>query len=207
MSSIKVDDLKDGIPLYGIDTLTYSSTINLKKFYNQLASTFTATGCKDALDIGYYVKEGQMIGEKGEESNRSHNMFERKFYLNDLGGGAKEIELAWEAKKNTDISEGGYVIFKLDMVCRRITDQEILNGNQKEILQQGNWEFRNKITYYNPLLAKKCLKYAKFISFMGKNSPEIILNVFFKELLKKDLDFAINDIAPIMTNVIEENFK
>lgn len=207
MSGISIEDLKKGIPLYGTETLTLGASIDLKKFYTQLAAKFSAEDCKDALDIGYYAKEGQMIGEKGEESNRSHNMFERKFFYNDVGGGVKEIELLWQAKRNTFFLNGGYVVFTLDMVCRRISNQEILKGNQKVTLQQGNWEFRNKILYFNPTLAKKCEKLAKFVPFLGKHAPEKILGIFFGHQLHEDLHYAGHKVAPIMTSVIDEHFK
>lgn len=207
MSGISVEDLKKGIPLYGTETLTYSAAIDLKKFYTGLAEKFTKEDCKDALDIGYYVKEGEMIGEKGEESNRTHNIFEKKFFYNDVGGGAKEIELVMEAKRNTYVLDGGFVTFKLDMVCRRIMPQEILQGNDKKVLQQGNWEFRNKIIYFNPKLAKKCEKYAKFIPFFGSKAPEIILNIFFGHQLHADMEYAEEKVAPIMTDFISEHFS
>lgn len=208
MSGISVDDLKNGIPLYGSDIKTYSTTINLKKFYTEMVETFSKYKCKDSLDIGYYAKEGEVVNEKPPFSNRTYNMYEKKFYYNDVGQGAKEFELIFQAKRNTNVLSDGYVTFHFDLVCRRITNKEILlDNNQKEILQQGNWEQRNKITYFNPTLAKKCEKLAKFIPFLGKNSPNIILNIFFKHEFHEDFHDAAHTIAPIMTSVISKHFQ
>lgn len=198
-----------------------TALIDFKAFYNELHDALVSNhvvkfhdmmGTKTDKDNGEFfnhqVNDGEHIDNDNPDMpymNRTGDMFETKFYWVKKDETSTELEVTWEAKAMTLYAQGnGWMEFKLDLVCRHIVDKEVLIGNNKKVMQEGAWEFRNKLVYKNNVVRDFLWKVP-----VVKNShmlQGLYLNHMYKKLFEKDVDFCKHKLKPIIYNVIEKHF-
>ena len=218
-SNFKVDS-KSGIissAIFGDPTAveTLVAVVDLKKFYNELHDTLVFNRTVRFVDmLTSNQNKGQFLGgvhklgehvDNGELLNRSGDMFETQFVWAKNDGGAEELEMNWMARAKTAFSEYGWVEFKINLVCRRIINKEVLIGNNKKTMQDGTWEFRNRITYKNSIIPNFLHK----VPFVKDSSllQQLYLDHVYFDNLQRDVEFVIEKIKPIVYNVIDKHFK
>jgi hypothetical protein len=195
-------------------TEIYSATIDLKAFIKGFAAHLATN-----KDLPFTDVIGEDIGTKtltegyasssefakpGAHLTRGKNYFEKKFTWAKYPG-YNEIELGWEAKSKSKFSNFGWVHFKMDFCCRVIKDVEVVENGQKKIMQQGSWEFRNTLTYYNSYIRD----YLWTVPFV-KDSPEIqrlMIDHVYLPNLERDFDFMKLKVKPLIWNYLYKTFR
>lgn len=191
----------------------YVATTNLRAFYMELREVLVDWYFKDLLGSvaerkkGFFFEGGAKRGEFVENKiyhNRTADMFEKRFMWSKKADSTVEFELIWEARFKTPHSEFGWLEFKLDLVCRRIVNKEVLDGNTKKVLQQGAWEFRNLFIYKNNIVDR----YLKGIPFVKNHKflRKIYLDHMYKHTLDNDVEYCEHEIMPIIQNLIKKYF-
>ena len=174
----------------------YGKATNLRAFYMEITSFLNNTGWDDITwENSNFFSNINANSElnKGELPNtsnlkRTKNMYEEKFIWIEKGNGTVDFELLLVAKKNTFMFNGDSIVkFKLSVVNRNMKDIELLEGNNKKILQDGTWEFRNEMEYQNIHFKKKLKKFKKIPFFSEKYLKDIILKMWYT----KDIDHDI----------------
>lgn len=185
------------------------AAIDLRAFYMDLHDTLVAKKFTDIIDnpdggfLNNQTKAGEFTDNKAY-MNRTGDMFEKKFYVFKKDGVPTEIEILWKAKKKSEITDYGWYEIKIDLVCRFITNKEILDGNKKIVLQSGGWEFRNEVIYKNNMIKK----YLNTIPFV-KNSKflkEMYYEHMYVDKIEYDIDFGEHKIMKIIYTVIDKHF-
>lgn len=191
----------------------YVATTNLRAFYMELREILVDWYYKDLLGSREDKKNGDFFGgeaKRGEfvenkiYENRTADMFEKRFMWSKKADSTVEFELIWEARYKTPFSDFGWLEVKIYLVCRRIVNTEILEGNVKKILQQGAWEFRNEFVYKNNVVHK----YLNNVPFVkdSKALRKIYLDHMYKHTLDHDVEFCEHELMPIIQNLIKKYF-
>ncbi len=192
----------------------YVSTTNLRAFYIELNEILLDNRFDDVLGTLDNIKSGDFfegqakIGEFVDPfvyNNRTNNCYEKRFMWSKKADSTVEFELVWEARHKTPYSEFGWLYFKLDLVCRRIVNKEILEGNDKKIFQQGTWEFRNTFLYRNNIIPK----YLNGIPFVKTSHTlkSAYLHQLYEHILDHDLIYCEHELIPIIQNLINKYFS
>lgn len=192
----------------------YIATVNLRAFYMELHEVLIDNRFKDVLgteeekNMGNFFDGGANRGEfveNGSYMNRINDVFEKRFMWSKKPDSTVEFELHFEARHTTTYSEYGWLYFKLDLVCRRIVNKEILEGNTKKILQQGTWEFRNIFLYRNNIIPK----YLNNIPIVKNNHTlkHLYLHQWYEHALEYDIGYCEHDLIPIIQNLINKYFS
>lgn len=192
----------------------FIATTNLRAFYMELHEILIDWGFLDMLGTPEDMKKGIFFegqANKGEfvenriNLNRSRDVFEKRFMWSKKADGTVEFELIWEARAKTPHSESGWLEFKLDLVCRRIVNKEILDGNNKKVLQQGTWEFRNVFIYKNNIVTD----YLNKIPIVKNSSTlkKLYLHHLYEHTLNDDIEFCETHLMPLIVNIINKYFS
>jgi len=198
-------------------TEIYTKTIDLRAFIKELATVmntnkdvpFTDYMISGEDDMGYdkfyegYGK-GSEFTKTGEHWNRGDNFYEKEFSWMKYPG-CSECEFVWKAKAKTKYSNFGWVEFKMDLVCRRILDVEVVVNGKKKIMQKGSWEFRNTLHYYNSYVKNQLMK-IPFVSSSNELQRLMFDHAYFPTI-KRDIAFVDAKVKPIIWNVIYKHFK
>ncbi len=205
---------EDGILSFGIDSKTkvnkFSKNIDLKKFYNELNKFLIYNKFKDMLGTKNQIKMGKFQdgwAKAGEyvngDTNREKNMFEKQFILIKKETN-NDFELHWKAFRKIPYSKYGWFEFELDLSNRFMQDKEILDGNNKKVLQSGGWEFRNKFIYKNNVINE----YLNKIPFVknSKTLKKFYLDIIYNSSLEKEVNLCKNKFKPEITNLILKHF-
>lgn len=181
-------------------TDVFTTSINLKNFLKELADVLHEENFHDVVKANGHAKKGEFVPTK---ENRTGNMYETRFQWIQEGS-IINFETAWEAKRDTPHSKFGSVYFKLDLVCRNMKDIEILDGNNKKVLQKATWEFRNKFIYTNSIYQEleKSWIYQTFPSL-----KDIYVNHMYKKNLDADLEFCFSKVVPLIYGVINKHMS
>lgn len=195
-------------------TEIYGKTIDLpafiKHFANFLANNNTfpfRDSIRDTQGNRGFLggqADGSAFMKPTEHQNRTGNMFEKKSMWAKYPG-YNECEFHWEAMTDTKFSSFGYVVFKMNMVCRRIVDVEVVVDGKKKIMQKGDWEFRNTLIYYNHVIPE----FIHPIPFV-KHSPEaqrLIIDHIYYPNIKRDFDYVEFKILPFIWAEIHKVFR
>ncbi len=197
--------------------------IIFKKFYNEMhdqlvekkfidmlydpdMTDYKYNGSKQKKFFDYQAKFGEFVEPKSNK-NRNGDLFEQKFFWITHGDGTTETEIVWKARKKSihDPKHGWYEV-KIDITCRRMVNQEILDSNNnKVIFQNGAYEFRNEIIYKNDIIAKKLQN--MFLIGKSQKLIELYLERVYGKILQADFDFGIEKIYPMIYGVIDKHFK
>lgn len=196
--------------------MEYRTAVNLRQFYGDLYDYFMknaevqiydSMGTKGEKAMGDFFdfqnKEGEFVDDKGNH-NRHGDFYEKEFIWakND---GSVEFELKWEGKAKTPNSPYGWFEISIDLVNRAIVDIEVEKNGQKQKLQNGTWEFRNKIVYKNNIIPK----YLKTVPFV-KNSDMLqnlyMQNIHLKEI-ERDFEWCLTKIKAPFIAFIESYFR
>lgn len=190
----------------------YTKNVNLKAFYKEMHAFLLNNDFKDIMgekkdkDVGDFIEGWVKAGEFTENNNnenRSGDMYETHFSWSN-NGPTVDFELIWECILKSKITEHGWYYFKLDVVNRNMKDVEILNGNTKEVLQSGSWEFRNNIIYRNSIKRN----YLNKIPFV-KNSPglqNMYLHYIYEKTLDDDFHYGIHVVHAGIYNLLKKHF-
>lgn len=186
--------------------------INLKNFYNDLHKVLVEKGFIDMLNdpfeggfFDHQTKVGEFTDSKNNK-NRTGDMFEQKFFWMTHPDNTNETEIVWKARRKSPHTKYGWYEVKLDITCRRIVNQEILDkNNNKQVFQSGAYEFRNSIEYKNNIIPKKLSK--MFLIGNSENLRNIYLKRMYGNILEADFNFGIEKIKPMIYNVINKHFK
>lgn len=192
----------------------FVATVNLRAFYMELHEILIDWGFLDMLGTSEDMKTGDFFeghAQKGEfvenkiNENRSRDVFEKRFMWSKKADGTVEFELVWEARYKTPHTDFGWLEFKLDLVCRRIVNKEILDGNNKKVLQQGTWEFRNLFIYKNNVVPK----YLNNIPIIKSSDTfkKIYLDNLYEHTLNDDIEYCENNLMPLIINIINKYFS
>jgi hypothetical protein len=194
-------------------TEIYSATIDLKGFIKGFAAHLATNKDLPFTDALGNVKSGDFIEgysassefpKPGAHLTRGKDYFEKKFTWAKYPG-YNEIELVWEARTKSKFSQWGWIHFKMDFSCRVIKDVEVVENGQKKIMQQGSWEFRNTLTYYNSYVRDVLWK-TPFV----KTSPELqrlMIDHVYLANLERDFDFMKVKVKPLIWNYLYSTFR
>ena len=178
----------------------YGKALDFRSFYMELADLLYNKGWDDITwseDPKFFsnvsatseMKKGELADTKSLKRNK--NMYEQNFVWSDKGDSSFDIELVWMARKKSEIfSDNACVMFKLSMANRRMVNTEILEGNNKKTLQDGNWEFRNEMKYKNIYFRNK-FKKLKYITKWTPFSEEYLKDIMIKIWYEKEVDHDI----------------
>lgn len=178
----------------------YGKQVNLRNFYIEIGNALTDSGWDDITwdkDPKFFsnvnatskMNKGELADTK--KLKRNKNMYEQKFQWSDKGDGAFDIEIKWKAKKKAPLfSNYAVVVFEFDLSNRNMRNVEILDGNNKITLQDGGWEFRNKMEYKNVILREK-FKKLHYITKWTPFSEEYLKEIMAKTWYQKDVDHEI----------------
>lgn len=194
-------------------TEIYSATVDLrgfvKEFANHLANNkdlpFTdVLGADGKGKFFEHYASGSEFAKTGAHLTRSKNMFEKKFVISKFARGY-DVELQWEAKAKSKFSNFGWIYFKLDLQVRNIQDVEVVVDGNKKIMQKGNWEFRNILTYYNKVIPD----YLHSIPLVrdSAEAQRLILDHMYISNIERDFDFVKLKIKPLIWNVLYKHFR
>lgn len=203
------DDVLEGkeIALWNGDLRKYNASVNLKAFYMELHDVLDGKNFQDIWYVESKINKGEFANNDGPGFTRNNDYYETKFAVIDKGDGTKELELVWEAVVigTPHSSKMGRISFKLDLSVRNWKKQEILDGNNKIILDSGAWEFRNRLGYKNTIVADHLDK----IPFV-KSRPwlkKLYIENLYMPKVKHDIEKHIFvRIAPAIQNVINKYF-
>ncbi len=198
----------------------FGKQTDLRAFYIELGSTLTQKGWTDETwneDPKFFSNVGgkaEML--KGELTNtkefkRNKNMFENKFAWFDKGNGTFDVEFVWLARKNTSMfGNEACVKFELNLSNRNMKNVEILEGNNKKVLQDGGWEFRNKMEYKNVHLRNKFKKLqyiTKYIPFFSEDYlKEVMIKIWYKKDVEHDIALAKMKMYNTINDIIRKHF-
>lgn len=199
------------------ETEFYKTLVNLRGFYNELHDKLidNEIGVKfvDVMGTKKEKEEGNFFDKQRPNSvkedpkrwqTRTGDMFEKHFVWAKHDG-YNEVEIKWHFKAPAKFSQFGWIEIQIDLVNRFVADKEVLIGNTKKVLQDGTWEFRNKMYYRNSVI----LKNVKNIPIV-KNSPNLIQlyvdHLYYKTLLN-DIDYCKYKIKPFIYSIINKHFK
>lgn len=192
------------------------ANINFRAFYNELHDKlihneyvrfYDMLGEPEDQKVGDFFDEQVKLGEHVDNKsnmNRAGDMFEWHFQWQKEDNRVN-FEMKWKAKAKTPYSAYGWVEIYIDLVNRFLTDKEVLVGNQKVTLQNGTWEFRNKVVYKNNIIPK----YLNEIPIV-KNSPmlqALYLDHVAHEKIAKDIHLCEHKIVPFLYKIIDKHFK
>ncbi len=189
------------------------ATTNFRAFYMEMREILVDFGFKDMLGnpnetkLGIFFEHQAARGEFVENKtylNRVADVYEKKFMWSKKADSTVEMEMEWYARYKTPHSRWGWCEVKIYLVCRRIVNVEVLDGNNKKILQQGSWEFRNEYTYKNNIVTQ----YLNTVPIV-KNShllKDIYLEHLYEKTLDQELDFCQHEIIPLIKNIIKKYF-
>ena len=190
------------IALHSPATEVFDKTTQIKAFYAELHAFLVKHRFKDTHSPGGHAKKGELVDAK--VLNRTGDMFETYFCIIDSGW-AKEIELKWEAVVNLPTSSYGNAYFSLDLVCRNMQDKEILDGNNKKVMQKGKWEFRNKISYENTIV-KDFIDNIPIIK-NSKTLKEIYLRNMYEKKIEEEVVFVMSKVKAGIYGIIYKYFR
>ena len=199
-----------------VSKMEYRCAVNLKEFYNALHTFFLknpevqfkdSLGSKTEKAKGNYfdfqAKEGEFVEDK-TNLNRHGDMFEKRFTWakND---GSVEFELIWEGKANIPHSAYGWFEIKIDLVNRNIVDVEVDKNGVKQKLQNGTWEFRNKIEYHNKVLPE----FIRKVPFVknSKKLEDLYLEYMYLKTLENEFRWCKEKIKAPLVAFIESYFS
>lgn len=192
----------------------YTKAVDLKKFYTELRNYLMykkfkdMLGTKDDQKIGKFFGGQQQGGEwinAKENENRVPDVYEYHFSWKKQTNGSVDFEVKWRAQLKSIHTGFGWYEFHLDLVCRNMKDVEILQGNNKITLQNGTYEFRNKILYKNSVV-KNYLNKIPII----KNS-NYFKNLYFHKMydstIRSDTDYGKEKVMPGIYKIIHNHFS
>ena len=191
----------------------YIATTNLRAFYMEMREILVDFGFIDMIGntndmkkgefINYQAKRGEFVDNK-IYLNRVADVFEKKFMWSKKADGTVELEMEWYARYKTPNSEYGWFEAKIYLVCRRIVNKEILEGNTKKVLQQGAWEFRNEFIYKNNIVTKflNTVPFVKTSNFL----KEAYLHHLYEKTLDEDAHFCQHELIPLFQNILKKYF-
>lgn len=183
-------------------TEVFTKDINLKAFLLDLHAFLVREGFKDQIKPEQYSLAGEWV-DQAANLNRTADMFEESFVIID-NGGSKEYEITWQSQLKLPTSDYGWAFFKLNLVVRGMKEKEILEGNNKKVLQSGKWEFRNVIEYQNTIKED----YLKKIPFV-KNSDylkKMYLYNFYAEKVEEEIMFVLTKVKGGVYGIINKHF-
>jgi len=191
----------------------YVCTTNLRAFYIEMHEILREWGFSDMQGdieeqkLGTFfngqAKKGEFV-EPTYYENRSPDMYEKKFMWSTKADKTVEMEYEWYARYKTPHSEWGWVEIKIYLVCRRITNKEVLEGNTKKILQYGSWEFRNEFVYKNSIIPNYLNKIP--IIKNSENLKEIYIHNLYEETIEEDMHFCQKEVMPLIKNIMNKYF-
>lgn len=194
----------------------YACATDLRAFYMELHNFLVNNksgrfvdmlGTPDEMAKGDYFDHQVKFGEHFDMPkflNRQGDMFERKFVWNKFSNGMFELEMEWFVKAPMPYSGTGWVEIKFDLICRNIKNVEVLEGNTKKVLQQGTWEFRNRVFYKNRVF-KQVINNIPIV----KNSDWLkikVFNYFFLKRIEDDLNKFEFSIKPQIQLLMDKYF-
>ncbi len=204
--------------IMGMRVVKFTKNVDLKAFYNDLYLTLAFNKKKPFYDMigdkskykfgdffGYQVKEGEQVDNGGDPPNRQGPIYERKFTWSKMQD-AVEFEMLWEARCATEYSPYGWITLKIDLVNRLMKDVELLQGNDKVILQSGTWEFRNEIVYHNAVV----YKFLNNVPIVKNNKilKQLYVDHIYDKILMNDINiFGEEKIKPLVLDVINKHFS
>ena len=200
----------DGVKSYSLLSFGYGKAINLRSFYMELHAFLKNNGFKDTLPVENYIQKGNLPNAKELTEiggGRNSDMYEEEFFWFDNGNGAFDITITWKAKRKSDIFPNHAKInLKFNMVNRRMMSKEILQGNNKVTLQDGNWEHRSDIVYTNTFLKEKMKKFDKIPFFSNKYLLKVYNEMFYHKDIEHDIELAKRKIVDGYMQIIEKHF-
>ncbi len=206
VSDYEIDIAKGEItsPILPGKKFQYKAGCNLKAFLKDLHTYLITNEFIDTVKVAPNFRLGELIDQE-ENENRRSDMFETHFLWIKHPPGQTEIEVKWIAKKHGEFStKYGEYEFKLNLDVRDMREREILEGNEKKVIQFATWEFRNKLTYTNSFI-KKYLDKIPFI----KNSEllkKAAVHSFYHKTLDADIAHGIKMRNEIRT-IIEKHMS
>lgn len=213
---------KNGIiaeTIYGGGKLEkFTSIIDFKAFYNELHDVLVDNKTVKFTDMWGHSEDkakGDFFdfqSKKGEHTdndsmgNRTGDIFEVNFVWSRKDENSVEMEMKWQAKAPTPFTDGnGWVEVTIDLVCRHMVNREVLVGNNKKIMQEGAYEFRNKIEYKNKFIRT----YLSKVPFV-KNSPTLqglYLDWVYAHAIENDVHWSEHKIVHLIYGVIHKHFQ
>lgn len=194
-------------------TEIYTATIDLKKFFKEFANHLENNKDLPFTDVLGDEKSNNFIGgysagsefaKPGPHLTRSKKCFEKQFLWAKYAG-FNEVEVIWKARSKSKFSKYGWLIFKLDFNCRIIKDVEVVVNGEKKIMQQGRWEFRNTLTYYNSYI-RDYLWVTPFFRNFAEIQRLMIDHTYF-DYLDRDIGWMKNKIKPLLWKIIHKTFR
>lgn len=198
------------VPLIRGNVIKYSKNIDFVGFYKALVGHFENEGFKDMLGPdqgnGNFLNGQAGAGEQvNEVTNRTGNMYEYHFMALKEKNGNTNFEVYLKARLHSSITPYGWIEVKFNIENRFYKDVEILEGNNKKVLQAGTWEIRNEILYKNSV-------YKDYLSNVPivKNSSllkDFYFNQIYHKIFLEELHWAEHNVLHDLYHVIDHYFE
>ena len=188
----------------------YNAQVDIKAFLQELHDLLQDRGYKDYIpgeNVG--VKNFVTKGEAVDPNllKRTSDMYEVKFVWLDKGSNSFEVEFHWKARRKSEMfDDNAHLTFTLNLVNRHMTNNEIVEGNSKKVLQTGTWEHRNKLVYTNNAVKNMVPKFEKIPFISTKFLIKVHAYMFVKKNVEHDLHLLEKKAIFPIKELIEKHF-
>ena len=191
----------------------YSSPADLGAFFGDFAEALRKKGFKDMMGQPSLIKKGKFFDfmmKEGEfddpdgMKNRIGPIYEIRYDHTQSDPQTFHLHVEWKARIGARNSSYGWYEFVMDFTAINVKDYEILEGNNKKVLKQGTFEFRNRLFYKNSII----LDFLNDVPYV-KNSDSLkkaYINYVHMPAIKGDLEEGHHVLAPFIRSEVEKHF-